>query len=417
MRLGVFHTVARNPWGGTYTIKHDIFRGLAAAVDGCGHELVVFTDDDSARTQFPSAGVSWVKVRGLRRRALVAFARARVNRAFAHGLLVPHPFATESWLDPFLLDAGVDLFINLGPDALSMSVPYVCAVFDLQHRGQPFMPEVSMRGYWERWDEQYREYLGRATFVINGTGAGQREVVRTYQVPRERLLKVPLPTPGFAAAAAGEPKQPRPAYLAPGPFIFYPAQFWPHKNHVTLLEALAILRRVHQLDLQLVLVGSDQGNKAYVLERIAAMGLSDAVHVPGFVARPELIALYQHALAVTVVSTSGPESLPTLEAFALGCPVITSEMPGAREQFEGAALFTPSTDAAAIAAAVRAVHDDRTASEAMIAAGRAIAAARTPERFARGLFEGVAAFAQKRKNWSARQPYVRPLRLGRILGR
>jgi len=416
MRLGVFHTVARNPWGGTYTIKHDIFRGLAAAVHGSGHELVVFTDDDAERSRFPSAGVSWVKVRALRRRALLAFARSRMNRMFAHGLLLPHPFPTESWLDPFLLDAGVDLFVNLGPDALSMAVPYVCAVFDLQHRGQPFMPEVNVRGYWERWEEQYREYLGRATFVINGTEAGQGEIVRAYQVPRERLVKVPLPTPGFAAAAANEPRQPRPAYVGQSPFVFYPAQFWPHKNHITLLESVALLRQERGLDFHLVLVGSDQGNRAFVQERIAAMGLSGVVHVRGFVERSELIALYQHAGAMACVSTCGPESLPTLEAFALGCPVVTSNTPGSREQFEGAALFVSVVDPAAIADAILTLQEDAARRAALVAAGRAIAAERTAERFARGIFEAVKPFAQKRKNWSAREPYVKPLRIGRVFG-
>jgi len=417
MRLGVYYTSAANPWGGSYTIKEDIFRGLAAAVAGSGHELVAFTDDPAAASRFPSAGVSWVKVGGLRRRALLAFAKKRVNRIFAHGLLLPAPFASESWLDPFIFGAGVDLFVNLGPDAISMSVPYACAVFDLQHRSQPFMPEVSARGYWERWDEQYRQYLGRATFVLNGTDAGGHEIVRLYQVPRDRIVKLPLPTPGFALAAAQEPRQPRPSYVGDAPFLFYPAQFWAHKNHLTLLEALALLRTEHKLDVQVVLVGSDQGNKAFVVERIAAMGLADAVHVRGFVERAELVALYQHALALACVSTCGPESLPSLEAFALGCPVINTDMPGAREQFGDAALMVSITDPAAIAAAVLTVHGDAARREAMIGAGRAIAGERTAERFARGLFGAIEPFAQKRKNWSAYQPYVRPLRVGRIFGR
>src|SRR5436190_17707531 len=69
MKLGVFHTTTANPWGGTYTIKEDIFRGLLTAIDGSGHELVVFSDDVAARSRFPSAGVAWVPVDGLRRRA------------------------------------------------------------------------------------------------------------------------------------------------------------------------------------------------------------------------------------------------------------------------------------------------------------------------------------------------------------
>jgi glycosyltransferase involved in cell wall biosynthesis len=417
MKLGAFHTATANPWGGTYTIKEDIFRGLLTAVEGSGHELVVFTDDVSAASRFPSAGVSWVAVGGLRRRAWAAFVKKRINRIVSHELLVPAPFASESWLDPFIYGAGVDLFVNVGPEAISMDVPYVCAVFDLQHRYQPYMPEVSANGYWERWDEQYRQVLGRATYVIAGTRVGRREIQRFYQIPRERIVRLPHPTPGFALKAAAEPPQPRPAYLSPGPFLFYPAQFWAHKNHVTLLEALALLRKTHGLDVQLVLVGSDQGNKPFVVERIADMGLSGAVHVRGFVERTELIALYQHALALTYVSTCGPENLPPLEAFALGCPVINTDLPGAREQLGDAALIVSMTDPQAIAEGVLTLHRDPARREALIAAGRTIAHERTAEQFARGLFEAIRPFAQKRKNWSAYRPYVRPHRLGRIFGR
>ena len=416
MRLGVFHTVAANPFGGTFTIREDIFEGLAAAIDGSGHELVVFTNDASAASRYPSNGVSWVTVGRLRSRALLSVVKKRVNRMCADGLLLRAPFAGDSWLDPFILEQGIDLFVNLGPDAISTAVPYVCAVFDLQHRSQPFMPEVNVRGYWERWEEQYRHNVSRAAFVLNGTRAGTDQIVRLYQVPRERIVRLRLPTPGFALAAAKEP-QPRPAYLKPGPFVFYPAQFWPHKNHVTLLESLVLLRREHGLEIQLVLVGSDQGNKAFVQERIAALGLTDTVHVRGFVARTELIALYQHALAMMCVSTCGPESLPTLEAFALGCAVVNTDVPGVEEQFGDAALIVPSTGTEQIADAMLTLHHDPARRDAMVAAGRVIAAERTPVRFARGLLDAVGPFAQTRRNWSSRQHYGGPLRVERIFGR
>jgi glycosyltransferase involved in cell wall biosynthesis len=417
MRLGVYYTSPSNPFGGTYTIKEDLFRGLVTAIPGSGHELVVFTDDLAAQSRFPGTEISWVHVPGLRRRAWAALLKRRINRACSHGLMLPAPFASESWLDSFLLAAGVELFINLGPDAISMSVPYVCAVFDLQHRYQPFMPEVSAQGYWERWDEQYRQLLGRATFVVTGTRVGRREIERFYQVPRERIIRLPHPTPAFALAAAAEPRLPRPAYLDARPYVFYPAQFWAHKNHVTLLEALQVVRDTHGLDVRLVLVGSDQGNLAFVRGRVSAMGLGEAVIVRGFVDRSELIALYQHALALTYVSTCGPENLPPLEAFALGCPVIATDVPGAREQLGDAAVIVSMTDPAAIAQAIRDLDADSPRRASLVEAGRALAASRTAVSFAQGLFSAINPFAQKRKNWSATEPYVRPHRLGRLFGR
>jgi len=415
MRLGVYYSANTASGDGIGTIAEDMLRGVLTAVQGSGHELVVFTDDAGAASRSaPPLGVTWVKVGSLRGLPSV---KKRINRVFSHGLLLPAPFASESSLDPFLYEAGIDLLINMGPDTATMSVPYVCMVSDLLHRSQPYMPEVSAHGAWERLEAQYRQVLGRATFVIAGTRAGRREIVRFYQIPRARVVKLPHPTPGFAIAAAQAPPPPRPGYLRDTPFLLYPAAFWPHKNHVTLLEALALLRRDHQTDVQLVLAGPDRGNKAFVLERMAAMGLSDAVHVRGVVDRPELVALYRHALALTYVSTCGPEHLPALEAFALGCPVVNTDVPGAREQLGSAAVFVSATDPASIADGVLTLHCDPARRACLAAAGREIAAARTPERFACELFEAIAPFAQKRKNWSAWQPFDRPHRFGRLFGR
>ena len=56
-----------------------------------------------------------------------------------------------------------------------------------------------------------------------------------------------------------------------------------------------------------------------------------------------LIFLYKNALALTYVSYGGPENLPPLEAFSLGCPVIASKNEGSIEQLgEAAILIDPN---------------------------------------------------------------------------
>ena len=52
----------------------------------------------------------------------------------------------------------------------------------------------------------------------------------------------------------------------------------------------------------------------------ASAGIAAHVHFLGFVDTEDLVALYQHAHALTYLSFFGPENLPPLEAFALGLP-------------------------------------------------------------------------------------------------
>jgi glycosyltransferase involved in cell wall biosynthesis len=60
------------------------------------------------------------------------------------------------------------------------------------------------------------------------------------------------------------------------------------------------------------------------------LALGAHVRFLSFVTISDLIALYRHADTMAYASFSGPENLPPLEAFALGCSVGESEFPGAR---------------------------------------------------------------------------------------
>lgn len=111
-----------------------------------------------------------------------------------------------------------------------------------------------------------------------------------------------------------------------GDFLLYPAQFWPHKNHINLLRALRILRYQHDLDLSLVLTGSDTGNLAHVMKQAVELGLSGQVFFSGFVPRDDLNALYRASIALVFPSYFGPDNFPPLEAFALGVPVVAANV-------------------------------------------------------------------------------------------
>jgi glycosyltransferase involved in cell wall biosynthesis len=173
-------------------------------------------------------------------------------------------------------------------------------------------------------------------------------------VPSERIRVAPFPTPTFAGPESVPNQPPRLA----GEYLFYPAQFWPHKNHANLLHALRLLRERDKLDLSLALTGSDKGNQPFVRDLASSLNLIDHVHFLGFVSREELASLYRHAFALTFVTFFGPDNLPPLEAFAVGCPVVASDVSGAREQLGDAALLVDPRSPEQIADAVLSLRRD-----------------------------------------------------------
>jgi glycosyltransferase involved in cell wall biosynthesis len=219
-----------------------------------------------------------------------------------------------------------------------VDLPYVYTVWDLQHRLQPYFPEVTLNGQWESREKMYQRALGRASIVLTGTDAGKNELMQFYGVPDKRIRKLFHPTPDLSKVSPGDISQKIPSHIL-GNYIFYPAQFWPHKNHIRILRALKELKEMHNVFLPVVFCGADKGNIEYIKQEALKDKIIDQLYFLGFVSQQELVSLYRNARALVFASFFGPENLPPLEAFSLGCPVIASAVEGACEQLGDAALY------------------------------------------------------------------------------
>ena len=67
----------------------------------------------------------------------------------------------------------------------------------------------------------------------------------------------------------------------------------------------------------------------------------------------DMSALYAEAAGLVMPTFFGPTNIPVLEAFALGCPVVTSDIRGIREQTDGAAILVDPRSPEAIADGLR----------------------------------------------------------------
>lgn len=277
------------------------------------------------------------------------------------------------------------------------TIPYFFTVWDLQHRLQPYFPEVSEKNTWQQRETTFSEAIRKASYVITGTETGKNEIVRFYDVPDERIKSGFLhPTPMFALEC--DKTFPLPGGIRE-PYIFYPAQFWPHKNHICILSALKLLNEKENTRINAVFVGKDYGNKKFIQRKIVEFGLSDQVTIMGFVERETLIALYQHGFALVYPSFFGPENLPPLEAMALGLPVIAANMPGVNEQLGGnAILFDPQSEKDLADHILRMVHDQNLRND-LINKGKKRSQAYTTAHYIESMVKLFDNFSKIRRCW------------------
>ena len=155
--------------------------------------------------------------------------------------------------EPLAGREGVDLVWLMKPWSEPLSVPYIATVWDLEHRKQPYFPEVSATGWtWSARENVYNALLPRASMIITGTQVGKEEVIRYYHVNPANVMVIPFPAPAGALLVQSlDAARIKEKYRLNGDFLLYPAQFWPHKNHINLLKALRLLRNQTDLDLSL----------------------------------------------------------------------------------------------------------------------------------------------------------------------
>ncbi len=249
---------------------------------------------------------------------------------------------------------GIDIIYLLSPLYVALdvvSLNYIITVWDLCHRDQLEFPEANTNREFEQRDDFYRKALPKAVAILADSNTGKKNLVRRYCLDDDRVFVTPfLPAQSVCVTEEGYANNYidiKVKYSIPEDYVFYPAQFWPHKNHVYVLEAIKCLKECHNITINAVFSGSNKGNLKFVTQKAEELGVKEQMFYVGFVDNKELPYLYRQSIALVMATYFGPTNIPPLEAFSLGCPVCYPDTPVLREQVGDAAflfdLRKPST--------------------------------------------------------------------------
>jgi len=289
----------------------------------------------------------------------------------------------------------IDILWIPGPYEFDSPVPYIFTPLDIGHRVIPYFPEVSIKGEWESRERVYNKMLFKASYIIAGNQTGKKEILENYPMNPEKIRVVPFPTPIKTNTLYDY----TPLINIEKPYIFYPAQFWPHKNHISLIETVRYLNE-NNYQIHCYFTGSDMGNMVYIKNTIKEYNLEKYIHVMGFVDDDMLVYLYKNALALTYVSLLGPNNLPPIEAVSLGCPVIVSNIPGHIEQMGDAALAVDATDPVEIGNAVIKLLSDSEFRGSLIIKGNVLAEKQREYSYFAEMITILSDFKKIRKTWA-----------------
>jgi glycosyltransferase involved in cell wall biosynthesis len=142
-------------------------------------------------------------------------------------------------------------------------------------------------------------------------------------------------------------------YRFSGPYFHLPNQFWIHKNHEVVINALSILKDRGEEPL-VILTGKTSDHRQpehfdNLMAKVAEQGLSDYFLVLGVVPYNDLISLMKNSVALINPSLFEGWSSSVEEAKSLGKKIILSDIPIHREQDPSTGIFFKPHDAANLA--------------------------------------------------------------------
>jgi glycosyltransferase involved in cell wall biosynthesis len=308
-------TLNQDAAGGTLTYARELI-GALARVGELEYRVFVPSTAPNAADGLPSKIV----------RAFPA-SSSRFGRAAGLGLATLAPRLLQRTLQPSGLDALHFPLTAMLPQVDSL--PAAATIHDLQHEAFPQFFSKGQLAYRRR---VYGRSIGRSRIVIADSEHVRGELIDRYRLEPERVRVIHLAVDHQGFTPDGRTRE---------PFLIYPANFWPHKNHDRLFQAFALVRS-ERPELRLVLTGADHRG------RMLPAGVESRGHVP----LAALVELYRSAAALIFPSLYEGFGIPCLEAMACACPVAASRVASLPEVCGDAAVYFDPESVADIARAI-----------------------------------------------------------------
>ncbi|MBO6538848.1 MAG: glycosyltransferase family 4 protein [Rhizobiaceae bacterium] len=353
MRLGVYLGIAPIA-GGMFQYAQAILDALVthAPADWQLCAAYLASDWEPVLSQYPRIAASAVPNPEFAQRMASGLMAARVPPSVCRAISSLNPAAKILGA----LDCDVWMFPGQDPLSFQTGERAIITIHDLMHRYEPHYPEVSESGRYAIREHRFSSIARVAERVLVDSEVGKQHVVDSYGADPAKIRVLPYIPPAYIYDAS-VPEDFEERYPLPDKFLFYPAQFWAHKNHANLLQALAASRE-EKTDIHIIF----SGGTAHEYDRVKALAteLSLQVNVSfvGYVPDVYLKGFFERARGMIYPTAFGPTNIPPLEAFVCGCPVAASGIYAMGEQLGDAALLFDPSDVQSIKRVAIALWND-----------------------------------------------------------
>ncbi len=305
-------------------------------------------------------------------------------------------------LEHLLSRHGIDLVSHMPPAGTRPRTPTLSWIADFQERHIPAFfsaDELAERAA----AHQHAAQAARMIVLSSNDALADLKDIIPEAAGKSRVLQF---VSGMKAPEVERsPEALRAAYAIDGPFFHLPNQFWIHKNHRVVIDALALLR-ARGRDVTVICTGHTSDYRhpdffASIEAHVAVSGVADLFRVVGLVPYADVAAFLRDSVAVINPSLFEGWSTTVEEAKSSGKRILLSDIGVHREQAPERGRYFDPRNAEALAALMIEALDTHDFDADAAARSRAIAA--LPARlqdFAR-TYQAIALEACERRSMGA----------------
>lgn len=252
-----------------------------------------------------------------------------------------------------------------------------------------FYPEAAMPSLHRYLNVVVPRSVRRADHLLADSHNTAKDLQEQWQIAADRITVVQgaVDHERFQPVTAGNRlTEVRQRYgIGDRPFILGLSTLQPRKNFARLIEAFHQARQVAKLPHRLVIGGGKGWLFTEIFARVQALGLTEDVLFPGYIADADLPALYTAADFFAFPSLYEGFGLPVIEALACGTPVLTADNSCLPEAGGPGALYVKAEQVDSIAEGIVTLAEDRALRQQLRTLGLSHAAQFTWQRSAEQL--------------------------------
>lgn len=411
MRIGIYFT-PRHGEGGVYQYSVSILEALSRIK---AHHFIIISTSPDIPAKFKSLKnfqiVDFhsstrdlsIKTRNLGSSLLSKFTPHLLDSLYKLGwynLVTPLYRASMSSSIKLINSLNLDLVFYPTSSNLSfLTKPAsIVTVHDLQHRINPQFKEVSAGGRWAHREYGFVNISQKAFKIFVDSKIGKEDMHKYYPDSKGKVISLPYLAPTYLQSNLSKEKlsKIKKKLKLPEKYIYYPAKFWPHKNHLNLIKAVKLLADKGK-KINLILTGSksaDFSSYDQVIKLVKQYNLHDQIKYLGYVTDLELSALYKLSQSLVMPTAFGPTNIPILEAWVLGTPVITSNIRGCRNQLSNAGLLANPYSPSDLANKIEKIYSNKKLRQTLINRGKLRVSKWTIDQFSQRINTTINTFAK-----------------------